>query len=98
LNFSIPWHGLLAYTLLIRLSVILKVTPGNIGVQEVLSGGIFSLLSLAPDQGVMLTLLTRVVTIVLMSTVGVVDSIVNTQYFPIRALYKERSVEGEQLA
>jgi hypothetical protein len=87
LNVVISWPSLLIFTLLIRLSVILKVTPGNIGIQEVLSGGIFSLMTLDPGSGILITLLTRLITAAQMCTFGVVDTMVKTKYFPIKSIF-----------
>jgi hypothetical protein len=91
LNVIVSWQILLVFTLLIRLSVILKVTPGNVGVQEILSGGIFSLMMLDPAAGILITLLTRLVTVSQMCTVGVVDTISNTKYFSLRSVFSYRN-------
>ena len=91
LNVVVSWQILLVFTLIIRLSVILKVTPGNVGVQEILSGGIFSLMMLDPAAGILITLLTRLVTVFQMCTLGVVDTILNTKYFSLSSVFSYRN-------
>jgi uncharacterized membrane protein YbhN (UPF0104 family) len=90
LGFSISPVELLLFTLVMRLTIIVKITPGNVGIQEILSGGVFSALHLDPAQGVLILMLTRITSLLLMGTLGVVDSLVNTKHFTLGTIWKQR--------
>lgn len=90
LGFSISPLELLLFTLVMRLTIVVKITPGNIGVQEILSGGVFSALQLDPAHGVLILMLTRITSLILMGTLGVVDSLMNTKYFTFSTIWKQR--------
>lgn len=81
LEIDISLINLLLLILLLRLLLIMKFTPGNLGLSELLSGGLFSMISLNPSHAVLLVLLVRIVNMILMFTIGFVFTIHNLKYF-----------------
>lgn len=71
-----------------RLSIILKFTPGNIGVQELISGGLFVALGLNPEDGVLIVIVSRLSAVILMVTVGVIATVINLKFFKPGDIFK----------
>jgi uncharacterized membrane protein YbhN (UPF0104 family) len=60
LNVPLPFADALLIALLTSLSIVVSITPGNLGVQEVVVGLTSGLLRGSVDQGVLASLLIRV--------------------------------------
>jgi hypothetical protein len=91
LHLPIPFLASLLLTMVLKLSIVLKLTPGNIGIDELISGGLFSSLGVDPSWGVIITLTARASVIVLMLTAGVGASIYNSKYFHVKDLLKTKT-------
>jgi uncharacterized membrane protein YbhN (UPF0104 family) len=96
LGFHYTWHTILLFTLLMRLTIIIKITPGNIGVQEVLGGGLFAILGLDPAPAILTLVLIRLITFLLMATVGVWDTFINASHIPFNRIIN--SMKGHRTA
>ncbi|MCK5179068.1 MAG: flippase-like domain-containing protein [Candidatus Omnitrophica bacterium] len=83
LDFNIPFMTLFALTWTIELANIFRFLPGNIGLNELFSGGVFSLLGADPAQGILIALLVRVSVLLLTFTIGLWAVLINMKYFQI---------------
>lgn len=83
-DFEIPFLTVLIYNLFIRLTALLQFTPANIGVEELVSAGLFGILEQNPAYAVLVTLFLRSSTLVIMIPFGVFDTIYNFHHFSIK--------------
>jgi hypothetical protein len=90
LKIPVSFMANLILAMLSKLTIILKITPGNIGVDELLSGGLFSSLGVNPAWGVIVSFTARASIVLLMLTLGLVATIHNSKYFHIKDLFKEK--------
>ena len=88
LQLDLSFISILIYTLLLRLTVIIKLTPDNIGIQEIISVGIFSLINLPPEQGALITLYIRIMTIIVMLLGGGLSFYVNREYISLEKIIR----------
>jgi hypothetical protein len=73
--------SLLFIILALRISSLLRVLPGNLGIEELMTGGIFGLIGLDPGTGLLFALAIRVSAIVLFTPLGIFHTVFNTNYF-----------------
>lgn len=57
-------------SLIMSISVIIKVTPGNLGVAQLITGGFVGMMGIQPDKAVLITLFATATTMLLIFTVG----------------------------
>lgn len=69
--------------LILKISLIFRITPGNLGVEQLIYGGIFSLMSLDPNTGVLLSLFHKSITLVISMLFGTAFTAINLKYFSI---------------
>ncbi len=80
---------LLIYTLFQKLSIIFKLTPGNIGVEELVTGGAFAIIGSSTSGAILMTLVARAASLILMLTIGVAGTIYNTSFFKLGDINKK---------
>jgi hypothetical protein len=68
-------------SLILKISLVFKITPGNLGVEQLVFGGLFSLMNYDPHAGVLISLFNKAITIFISLTAGSVFTIVNLKYF-----------------
>jgi len=67
------------------ISLILKITPGNLGVVQLVSGGIMTMAGYSPDEAVLITLFATAISMALALTVGVFG---NFYYFKTLRIFR----------
>jgi uncharacterized membrane protein YbhN (UPF0104 family) len=72
------------FALMMRLSVFVRIVPGNIGVQELLSGGSFYLVGGNVTDGLAIALFVRFFSLLLTFSLGVIGIAVNMNHFKMR--------------
>ncbi len=70
---------------IMSISLILKITPGNLGVVQLVSGGIMSMAGYSPDEAVLITLFATAISLALALTVGVFG---NFYYFKTLRIFR----------
>ncbi len=74
--------------LIMRLSILVRIIPGNLGVQEWFSGGSFYLLGGNLDDGLMIALFIRFSALLITFSVGIIAFIGNMKYFKFKEIRK----------
>lgn len=83
-GFDIPLSSIVLMVLLLRLSSLVRIVPGNLGIDELVMGGIWGLIGLRPADGVFISFFMRVVTIgFIILPLGVLHTFINFRHFPI---------------
>lgn len=77
---------ILAMAMLTELSIIIRFVPGNLGVYELLSGGMFQILGQTAEEGILIALFLRLITFVVTFTVGLLALNLNLKYFEVSGL------------
>lgn len=88
LNLNIDLISILFLSLILKISLIFKITPGNLGVEQLLSGAVFVLLEQNAADGVIISLFNKVITIILAGTIGTTFTIYNLKYFKNKNIFK----------
>ena len=83
---NITFLSLLLLALWMHVSLIIRFTPNNLGVTQIVSAILFSLISLSPEQGVMISLIASAVTMVIAFTLGVGANIYYLKRWHIKSL------------
>lgn len=83
-DFEIPFLVVIVYNLFVRLTTLIQLTPANIGIEELASVGLFSMLEQNPASAVLVTLFLRFSTLAIMIPFGVFDMINNFHHFSFK--------------
>ncbi len=81
-------HSLLTITLLVlvmRLSIIFRFTPGNLGVEQAVSGAVLAGTGGAVQEGIVISLFATASSMVLVATIGSIFTVVNGSYFNFKS-------------
>ncbi len=81
LNLDIDLISILFLSLILKISLLFKITPGNLGVEQLLSGAVFVLIDQNAADGVVISLFNKAITMILSGTIGSVFTIYNLKYF-----------------
>lgn len=73
--------GIVLATLVLRIITLVRVVPGNLGVQEIMTGSVFLAAGLGLDEGLMTGLLIRLMSVLLAGTFGAAGLYSNFRYF-----------------
>ncbi|MCB9187083.1 MAG: flippase-like domain-containing protein [Flavobacteriales bacterium] len=73
--------GILLATLVLRIVTLVRILPGNLGIQEVMIGSVFLAAGLGLQEGLTTALLVRLVSMVLAGTLGIGGLYLNFRYF-----------------
>lgn len=79
-NVGINLIEVVLIAMVLKMSLIIKITPGNLGVEQLFYGSVFILIGHDPGMGVLLSLFNRMITILISFTIGVVFTVVNIKY------------------
>ena|SRR3989338_10303813 len=83
-NLEIPITAFIILTLAIEFAMFaLRFSPGNLGVNELMSGGILGILGGASQEGILMELFCRFANLLLTFTAGVWAVITNMKYFNV---------------
>ena len=83
---DVPLIALIELALIAQLSIIIRFIPGNIGLNELISGGALSILGGTMGEGILISLFMRFSTLVLTFTLGTLSVIVNVKHFNMKSL------------
>ncbi len=78
--------AIVAMALLTELALIIRITPGNLGVNELLSGGLLTLLGETMAEGILISVFIRFSTFVIMFTIGAGALLANLSHFEMKNL------------
>jgi hypothetical protein len=93
-SYLIIWHfelevsfpALFLITVLLRISLLFKFSPGNIGFAQLASGGLFALLGLPPEIGVLISLWQQSIGLILSIPLGLYGTWRNRAFFTFRSI------------
>lgn len=92
-HIQIPVLSLILMVLFMRLSSIIKILPGNFGVDELFAGGIFLFFGLPASDGIMLSVYSRIVSLVfLIVPFGILHLIINNNVLKISDIKEFRKI------
>jgi hypothetical protein len=83
---NIDFISVILLALILKTSLIFRLTPGNIGIEQLLFGGIFFLIGYDPKTGVLISLFHKSITILLSFSVGVLFTLINLKYFSLKKI------------
>ncbi|MFT4713967.1 MAG: uncharacterized membrane protein YbhN (UPF0104 family) [Candidatus Azotimanducaceae bacterium] len=72
--------------LILRIILLVRLLPGNLGIQELMIGGVFLMAGFSIEEGLAVALLTRLVSVFLAATIGLIGLYSNLQYYESRKL------------
>ncbi len=78
--------GILLATLVLRIITLVRILPGNLGIQEVMIGSVFMAAGLGLQEGLATSLLIRLMSVILAGTLGVGGLYLNFRYFETDSL------------
>jgi hypothetical protein len=81
LGVQIQLASLILFFMVSRASSLIRFLPGNIGLEEFYSAGIFKIISNDPAFGVLFALVNRFMTLIIIIPIGIVHTIFNLKYF-----------------
>lgn len=76
------------FTLMMRLSTLVRLVPGNLGVQELFSGGAYYMIGGDLNDGLAIALFVRFLSLLLTFTIGTLGIAVNLHHFKMGELKK----------
>jgi hypothetical protein len=94
LNLNLDIFQLVIITLLMRLTVLIKITPGNLGISQFASGGIAVLVGGAINDGFLLSTFQYLTMIIVAVTVGGICSFLNMKHMNWQSLKSLVSRKG----
>lgn len=80
-NFDIPFFVLFLISIIMKLSMIFKITPGNLGLVQIANGGVFILFGYDASVGIFISLFQFLTLLVFSFPMGMIFTIKNLQYF-----------------
>ncbi|MDD4205414.1 MAG: lysylphosphatidylglycerol synthase domain-containing protein [Candidatus Delongbacteria bacterium] len=84
LELDIDFLTVIFLSLILKVSLVFKLTPGNLGIEQLIFGGLFSMMNYDPQAGVLISLFNKSITLFISLTAGSIFTIVNLKYFKIR--------------
>ncbi len=79
-------YGIALATLVLRIILLFKFLPGNLGIQELITGAIFTSAGLGLEEGLMTALIIRLTSAFLAFTVGLPSLYANFRYFKTNSI------------
>ncbi len=76
-----PFASIVLMVLFLRIFLLVRLLPGNLGIQELAIGLVFSVTGFDLDQGLIVALLIRVVSVFLTAVIGLIGLYSNLKYF-----------------
>lgn len=81
LSLNLSYENYLMYAILLRLSVFIRILPGNLGIQEIFSGLISELIGIGFDVGITIGLLFRITSLSISILIGIPYLYLNRSHF-----------------
>jgi hypothetical protein len=76
-------------SIVMSISLIIKITPNNLGVAQLVTGGFVSLINAQPDNAVLITLFASATTMLLIFSVGLYGNFYYFRTIDLRSLIKK---------
>jgi uncharacterized membrane protein YbhN (UPF0104 family) len=83
-NLSLPLLSIVMLTLVMRLSIIFRFTPGNLGVEQLVSGGVVVILGGKMSDGILMSIFVALTTMIISFSLGSLYTLGNMKYFNAR--------------
>jgi hypothetical protein len=84
LEAELPLTSIFVIILITRVSSLIRLLPGNLGLEELYTGGIFKLIGRDPGIGIVFSLILRFTTIILFIPFGILHTLLNTKFFKFK--------------
>lgn len=81
LNISTDFAPVLLIVLILRIILLVRFLPGNLGVQEIMIGVVFAAAGFSMEQGLLIALVTRLASVLLAATIGLSGLYINLHHF-----------------
>ena len=97
LNLKLDLVSVFLLLVITRVSSLLRVLPGNLGVEELYMAGIFKFVGADSGLGIIFNLILRLTTIVLFIPLGIIHFMLNIKYIKLKDLFRRNKgskVEG----
>lgn len=78
---SLSILSIIILTLVMKLSIIFRFTPGNLGVEQLVSGGVVAILGGKAGDGVLISLFVTLTTVIIAFSLGTLSTLYNMKYF-----------------
>jgi hypothetical protein len=85
-NMVVAIDKIIILALVLKLSIVTRLVPGNLGVQELAAGGAFYMLGGTIEEGIWIALFIRLSSMILVFTIGVLGVVANTKYLNVSDL------------
>lgn len=86
LNLGIDFAGLILVAVLMRIGLLIKLTPGNLGTVQLATGGIFTLLGYSIQDGIYLSIWQQGLILFLSIPVGILGTMFDSKFLTLRHL------------
>jgi hypothetical protein len=87
-NIQASLEKIVMFALMIRISTLVRIIPGNLGIQEFFSGSVFYLLGGELNDGLAIALFVRFVSLLLTFTIGTTGVLMNMKGFSMQEIKK----------
>jgi uncharacterized protein (TIRG00374 family) len=99
LAIDLPLLSVIALLVMMRISGLIRLLPGNLGLEELLTAGLFGIIGHDPSVGLVFSVFLRFCAVVIMIPVGVTHTAYNSKFFSLkdlRAVLKRKSTGQEE--
>lgn len=88
LNMNLAFSQIVLISLITRLSIIFRVIPGNMGIQEIFSGSASALAGGDAADGIVIAIYVRLFSLAIALIFGILGVVINRKYLNIKSLFK----------
>jgi|GEM_PF-1089741 len=99
LQIGLPLLSIVALIAMMRISGLIRFLPGNLGLDELLTAGIFGIIGHDPNAGLVFSIYLRLCSILIMIPAGVLHTAFNSDFFSLkdlRALLRKKTAPSEK--
>jgi uncharacterized membrane protein YbhN (UPF0104 family) len=88
LMINMPLLSVIALIVMMRISGLIRLLPGNLGLEELFTAGLFGIIGNDPSIGLVFSVFLRFCAVVIMIPAGVTHTTFNSKYFNLKDLKK----------
>jgi hypothetical protein len=81
LDSGVSLMGAAILGLFLKISIILRITPGNLGLEQILAGALAAIIGSGANDGVIISIYMTLSTLFIVFTFGLIFTVVNLKYF-----------------
>jgi uncharacterized membrane protein YbhN (UPF0104 family) len=85
---NLPITSIIVLMIMMRISTLVRLLPGNLGLEELFTAGIFALIGKDPSIGLVFSLFFRMCTFVVVIPLGILHTAFNSKHFRLKDLRK----------